>query len=89
MKENENRVRQHRELREKLSAAAIILLIIVMLVAVWKIVSYMVDDWKSRSFEKALWQSVIIIEDEAGNEPDGTEPEQEKETGTKKETETK
>lgn len=86
MKGNDNRVREHRGLREKLPVAAAILLIIVLFISVWKIGNYLMDDWKSRSFVKDLRQSVII-RDEGEAEPDDAVPGQEEETDTEKEAE--
>ena len=46
-----------------------ILLIIIILILIWKIVNYLIDEWKSSIFSKALQNSVIIMDE--GEQEDG------------------
>lgn len=76
MKEKKDKKSKTLNCTEKLLLAAQIILIAVMLVLIWKIGGYLIDEWKSLDFSRDLQKSVIIMEEPeasaAGENPQET-----------------
>lgn len=62
---------------DKIFVAIEIILILVMLVLIWKIVNYLLDDFRSRSFSKELSLSAVILEEETENPQKSNENQEE------------
>ncbi|MGN0377523.1 MAG: hypothetical protein ACI4ED_07800, partial [Suilimivivens sp.] len=60
MKSKKQNEKGKKDLQDKVFIFVQIVLILIMLVLIWKIGSYIVDDYRSRDFSRKLQETVVI-----------------------------